>query len=422
MIAAIIQARMNSTRLPGKVMKPLLGQPVLYQVFMRIADSEYLEEIIIATTTDSSDDCIEEFCKKENLPVFRGSENDVLDRYYQCALHCNVDTIVRITADCPLHDATIIDAAIKEYLEGGYDYVTNTLKYTYPDGMDVEVFSFKVLERAWKNARLVSEREHVTPYIRTDPRTRSKNIISKKVYPQYRLTLDTPEDYLFITLIFEGMNRYCFSLDETIIYLKKNPELLTINQHIGMNEGYFKSLIQDAKKCILTTDRILLRELTLSDATVQYCRWLNDPEVTRFLETKGSTILGIQTFIAEKNNRPDCILWGIFLKETNQHIGNIKLEPITFTTKEAEMGIMIGERSVWGKGYCQESVRLVTDYAFSTMGLTKIKLGVIVDNSNAINCYKKSGFIIERIVPYAGINQDVYKNNFSMSITKGESQ
>jgi spore coat polysaccharide biosynthesis protein SpsF (cytidylyltransferase family) len=419
MIAAIIQARMNSTRLPGKVMKPLLGQPVLYHVFMRIADSKCLEEIVVATTTDSSDDCINEFCDKEGIPVFRGSENDVLDRYYQCALHYKADTIVRITADCPLHDATIIDKAIKEYLEGGYDYVTNTLKYTYPDGMDVEVFSFKVLERAWKNARLESEREHVTPYIRTDPRTRSKNIVASKVYPPCRLTLDTPEDYLFITLIFEGMNRYCFSLEETIAYLKKNQELLTINQHIGMNEGYLKSLIQDAKKHILTTDRILLRELNSGDVTEQYCQWLNDPEVNQFLETKGSTILGIQTFIAEKNNRPDCILWGIFIKETNKHIGNIKLEPINFTTKEAEIGIMIGERSVWGKGYCQESVRLVTKYAFSTMGLTKIKLGVIVENVNAINCYKKSGFVIEKTKPYTGINRDKYKNSFSMSISKG---
>jgi len=422
MILAIIQARMNSTRLPGKIMKPLLEQPVLYHVFLRVADSEYLDEIVVATTTEPSDDCIKEYCDKECIPVFRGSDSDVLDRYYQCAFQYKADTIVRITADCPLHEATIIDKVICGYMEGGYDYVTNTLEYTYPDGMDVEVFSFKVLERAWKNARLGSEREYVTPYIRNDPTTRMKSIVAELAYPLYRLTLDTPEDYLFITKIFEGMNRYCFSLDEVITYLEHNPGLLHINQHIGMNEGYFKSLVQDAKKCIITTDRIFLRELTGSDATDRYCQWLNDPEVTRFLETKGSTLSGIQTFIAEKHTRPDCIFWGIFLKETNRHIGNIKLEPIQFTTKEAEIGIMIGDKSVWGKGYCQESVRAVTDYAFSTIGLTKIKLGVILENTKAITCYKKAGFVIERVVPYTAVNKGVYNKRACMSITKGDKQ
>jgi spore coat polysaccharide biosynthesis protein SpsF len=237
MIAAIIQARMGSTRLPGKVMKNIRGKPVLWHVVLRVSQSACIDKIIVATTTEPDDDIIKEFCDAEKIPVFRGSKNDVLDRYYQCALQFKADVIVRITADCPLHDAKVIDRVIHEYTRGGYDYVTNTFEYTYPDGLDVEVFSINVLESAWKNANLDSEREHVTPYIRNNLTTKSKNVTAVTKYPLYRLTLDTPEDYIFITKIFESLDNYSFGLDDVIAYLKNRPDQLLACQELSDTKG-----------------------------------------------------------------------------------------------------------------------------------------------------------------------------------------
>lgn len=416
MIAAIIQARMESTRLPGKVMMDICGKPVLWHVVSRVSQSACIDKIIVATSTEHYDNVIKDFCDTEKIPVFRGSKNDVLDRYYQCALQFKTDVIVRITADCPLHDANVIDRVIHEFNKGGYDYVTNTIEYTYPDGLDVEVFSINVLESAWKNANLDSEREHVTPYISNNPTTKSKNVAAVTKYPLYRLTLDTPEDYNFIIKIFEGLNNYSFGLDDVVAYLKNNPDLLKINQHIGRNEGYLKSLVQDAKKTILQTNRIFLRELTPEDATDCYCQWLNDPVVNRFMETKSAHINEIKKFISEKQVSPECVLFGIFLKKNKQHIGNIKIEPIEFNRWEAVIGILIGDKQIWGKGICSEAIRAVVKYAFSVMNLHKISLGVISENIAAINCYKKAGFIIEEVTPYTGVNSASFQNSVLMSI------
>ena len=247
MPTAIIQARMGSTRLPKKVMLEVLGKPVLWHVVNRVSKAKLIDGLIIATTVNLEDDIIVKFCKNNDILVFRGSENDVLDRYYQCAKEYGIKDIVRITADCPLHDPNIIDMAIREYLKGKYDYVCNTIQYTFPDGFDVEVFSFGALEDAWKNAKLPSEREHVTPYIRKDEKFKKKNIYSSRKYPIYRCSLDRPEDYEFIKGIYEGIGKDMFYIDDTINYLLAHPELLKINQHIKINEGYLKSLREDEK-------------------------------------------------------------------------------------------------------------------------------------------------------------------------------
>ena len=245
MPTAIIQARMGSTRLPEKVMLNILGKPVLWHVVNRVSKARLIDGLIVATTINSEDDIIVEFCKSNNILVFRGSENDVLDRYYQCAKKYNIKDIVRITADCPLHDSNVIDVVIREYLRGNYDYACNTIEYSFPDGFDVEVFSFIALENAWKNAKLTSEREHVTPYIRKNEKFRKKNVFSNKKYPLYRCSLDHPEDYEFIKRIYEGIGIEMFYIDDVINYLREHQELLKINQHIKMNEGYLKSLRED---------------------------------------------------------------------------------------------------------------------------------------------------------------------------------
>jgi len=241
----IIQARMGSTRLPGKVMLEILGKPVLWHVINRVSRAKLISGVIVATTTKKEDDVIADFCKKNGIPVYRGSEDDVLDRYYQCAKQYNIRDIVRITADCPLHDPNIIDLVIKEYLKGGYDYVSNTIQYTFPEGVDVEVFSFKVLEEAWRHAKLPSEREHVTTYILKNEKFKKKNVTASKKYPLYHLSLDRPEDYIFITKIYEGIGKEMFYLEDVIRYLEEHPDLIKINQHVKINEGYLKSLKQD---------------------------------------------------------------------------------------------------------------------------------------------------------------------------------
>ena len=244
-ISVIIQARMGSTRLPGKVLKDISGRPVLWHVINRIKKSKYISKIIVATTDNKEDIKIYEYCNKNNINVFRGSSEDVLDRYYKCAKEYDCKNIVRITADCPLHDALVIDKVVESYLEKKYDYVSNTFKYTYPDGLDTEIFSFNVLKDAWENAKLLSEREHVTPYIRKNSKYRKSNILADKKYPVYRLTLDYDEDYNFIKSIYKGIGKLDFSLDDVIEFLNKNLELLRLNGNYKINEGYEKSLKED---------------------------------------------------------------------------------------------------------------------------------------------------------------------------------
>lgn len=243
-ITVIIQARMGSSRLPGKVLKTIKDKTILGYVIDSVSKSNYIDNIVIATTDNDDDYAIVEYCEENNLNVFRGSENDVLDRYYQCAKKNKAKNIVRITADCPLHDYKVIDKVIEEFINSDYDYVTNTFEYTYPDGMDVEIFTFEALENAWKNSKLLSEREHVTPYIRNN-KFKVKNVYSDKENPIYRLTLDEPEDFVFIESIINGIGRDDFNLEDIIEFLENKPELLEINNSFGINEGYEKSLKED---------------------------------------------------------------------------------------------------------------------------------------------------------------------------------
>ena len=169
-VLAIIQARMGSTRFPGKVMTDLAGRPLLDHVVKRAQQAHMLTLVRVATSDCPADDIIAQFCKEEEIPYFRGSEEDVLDRFYHAAEHFSADVIVRLTADCPLLDPEIIDRVVKFFQSGEYDYVSNTrIEPTYPDGLDTEVFRYSALERAWREACLRSEREHVTPYIWKQP-------------------------------------------------------------------------------------------------------------------------------------------------------------------------------------------------------------------------------------------------------------
>lgn len=242
-VVAIIQARMGSTRLPGKVMMELVGKTVLEHVITRVQQSKLIDEIVIATTTKLDDNAIVEEAKRLGVKCFRGSEDDVLGRYYYAAKENKADIVVRITSDCPLIDHQVLDEMIFEFkslhMDKKVDYLSNTLERTFPRGLDVEVFSFKVLEESFNNANETYEREHVTPYIYENPeKFRLKGYMNNKDYSYHRWTLDTPEDLKLITKIYEDIN----SKDKLILfndvtnYLNVHPEVLQINNAINQKE------------------------------------------------------------------------------------------------------------------------------------------------------------------------------------------
>lgn len=245
-VVAIIQARMSSTRLPGKVMKSLTGRPILWHVVNRLNASKLIDEVVVATTTGPEDDIIEEWCKLGGVSVSRGSLEDVLDRYYQAAVAFKAKTVVRITSDCPLIDPALVDRAIEKFNEGGFDHVS--IDSSYPDGLDAEVFSFEALKKAHEEAALASEREHVTPYIWKNQQIFKLGKIKNSVDLSYmRWTVDDEKDFRLITAICEGIaaGERVFHMAEVLEFLKKNPEVLKINAETGRNEGYAKSLRQD---------------------------------------------------------------------------------------------------------------------------------------------------------------------------------
>lgn len=247
-IICIIQARLKSTRLPGKVLLPLANKPVIEHVFNQLSFSKILKKIVLATSTEKSDDPLEKWAKKNKKEFFRGSLNNVLERYYLAAKKFESEIIVRITADCPLIDPTIVDLTINKFIDGQYDYFSNTLNPTFPDGLDTEVFSFSTLEKAFINSKLKSELEHVTPYIKNNPQFfKIGNLSSEINYEKYRWTIDNNEDYELLKIIFDNLSRegnFVYWKD-VIKFLQFNTSLSHINKHLKRNEGYEKSLKED---------------------------------------------------------------------------------------------------------------------------------------------------------------------------------
>lgn len=236
-IEAFIQARMESTRLPGKIFKKVLGRPLLDFLIERISQSKEIDDIVILTTYKRDDDVIVSYCQDRNFPFFRGSEEDVLDRYYQAALDRELDAIVRITADCPLIDPEIIDQIVRTFKEANpkLDYVSNTLERTFPRGLDVEVFSFPVLQQTAMHALKLEEREHVTPYIHRHPELfRLKNIGHTPLLNFHRWTVDTSEDFVLIRLILEHLypSHPQFRLHDILQLLDQHPSWIEINAHV----------------------------------------------------------------------------------------------------------------------------------------------------------------------------------------------
>ena len=249
-VVTIIQARMGSTRLPGKVMMDIAGQPMLSRIYMRSSRSASVEETLVATTTEAADDQIAEYCDFSGIPFTRGSQFDVLDRYYQAAKEAKADVVVRITADCPAIDPALIDSVVQAVTEEHFDFACNRLPppwgRTFPIGLDTEVVSFRNLERAWREATKPQEREHVMPFFYEDARlTRVSRQLETGVsergfkiallhnttdFGEYRWTVDTAEDLEFIRQVFSRFDgRDDFSWREILDLVQHEPALMEIN-------------------------------------------------------------------------------------------------------------------------------------------------------------------------------------------------
>ena len=248
-IGAIVQGRMSSNRLPGKVLLPLAGKPVLWHVLNRLKFCKTLDVIVLATSVSKEDRKLKKVADSLDIPTFFGSLDDVLSRYYLSAKKYKLDTVVRITADCPVIDPHIVDEVVRRFIKGGYDLYG--ISGNFPDGLDTSVLSFKAIEDAYKKTKLPSDREHVgTTFFRTHKDMFKTGGYEKfKDKGNYRWTLDEPEDYEFLKKVYEALYQEgeLFFYQDIFKLLEKKPELMKINSFIGRNEGYAKSLKEDKK-------------------------------------------------------------------------------------------------------------------------------------------------------------------------------
>jgi spore coat polysaccharide biosynthesis protein SpsF len=241
MILAIIQARYSSTRLRGKVLMPILGEPMIARQIERVRRSKELDKIILATSDQDEDTPIETVGRQCGIDVYRGSLNDVLDRYYQAAKTWNPSHVVRITGDCPIIDPAIIDSVVQLAMSDGWEYVSNTIPPTFPDGLDVEVMTFAALQTAWTEATRASDREHVTPFLHRQPeRFRVKNFLNRGDLSAMRWTVDEPEDFEFIAAVYEAIypTNPSFSMEDVLKFIASHPQLSSKNVKFKRNEGY----------------------------------------------------------------------------------------------------------------------------------------------------------------------------------------
>ena len=230
-VGVIVQARLGSERLPGKVLLQACNKPFLELLLERLSGLNP----IVATTTQDRDIPLVELCEKLRVPVYRGSEPDVLERTYRAAKEHGLKTIIRITSDCPLADPEMISNNLQQFEEEDVDYLTNTLERTFPRGMDIEIFSFKALEAAWKEAVEPYDREHVTPYIRRHwGRFKPFSVKQSEDASSIRLTLDTPDDYKLLKAIFEELypKKKDFDYQDILHVLKEHPDWIEWNHHV----------------------------------------------------------------------------------------------------------------------------------------------------------------------------------------------
>ena len=246
-ITVMIQARTGSSRLSGKVLSQIENKPMIWHVINRVKKIESVQQIALITTEKESDQVLLDIAKNEDIIGFAGDTTNVLNRHYQCALKISADPIIRITSDCPIIDPYLVEEMLQFFLTHNYDYVSNIHPATYPDGLDVEIFSFQTLEKTFLDAKLNSEKEHVTPYMEKHPELFNIfNFENNEDLSHIRLTVDQKEDLELIQNLYSVMSpKNDFGLNEINDIFSKNPELFRINSKYRRNEGYLKSLKED---------------------------------------------------------------------------------------------------------------------------------------------------------------------------------
>tara|TARA_B100001245_G_C22850543_1_gene408877 strand:+ start:268 stop:1038 length:771 start_codon:yes stop_codon:yes gene_type:complete len=246
-VTCIIQARTRSERLPNKVLKEIENLPMICHIINRVKKAKNIDQIILATSNTDTDKILLDIAKKFKIIGFAGDEKDVLDRFYNAAIMYAANPIVRITGDCPLVDPILLDKMVEFYQANDYDYMSNTIERTFPDGLDIEIFSSEVLKISNKEAKWLSEREHVTPYILKNQNDfRIYNYKNKQNLSNLRWCVDEEDDLIMIRKIFQEMrpNQF-FSTDDALKIILKRPDISKINSGIMTNEGYEKSLKND---------------------------------------------------------------------------------------------------------------------------------------------------------------------------------
>jgi len=244
-VIAVVQTRMGSTRLPGKVMKKICGKPLLLLMLERLSHSKSIDEIVVATTNNKNDDIIYDLAKRNQYSVFRGSEFDCLDRHYQVAKKFDGNFVAKITPDCPLIDPEITDRVIEFFLKNvnNYDYVSNAHQPTFPDGLDVEIFQFSALEKAWKEATDPNHREHTTTFIWSQPsKFRLGNVTmpnNQNLFMRERWTVDYKEDFEFVKAIYENLydNGRIFLMNDILDFLRQRKDIWNINHHLAIHNS-----------------------------------------------------------------------------------------------------------------------------------------------------------------------------------------
>lgn len=378
-ITAVVQARMGSTRLPGKVMTLLGGKPLIEVLLHRLAKSTRITTIVVATTENSLDDPLVAQAEALGYRVFRGSEPDVLSRFYLAVESQRPDIVVRITGDCPLVDASLVDAVIDAYVAGGVEYASNTNPPTYPDGLDVEVFSFAALAEAHRDATSRFDREHVTPFLRTSGRFRTLNVTAQEDWSAERWTVDEPRDLEVVSAVFDYFApRVMFGWQEALTWLQAHPEVSALNRAIPRNEG-----------SIVKPPSVSIRRATADDARRLY-DWRNEDGMRRAsfhgerIDFESHYAWLLRTLVNPER-------W-LFIAELPDHtpVGYIRFDEVG-TTAEISVTVDVAHR---GRGLGP----VVTRSAVSALHLVRPDLVPVAlvkaENTASLKSFQDAGFSV----------------------------
>jgi len=371
-ISAIIQARMGSSRLPGKVLKEINSKPMVLQVIERLKKSKKIDNIVLVIPDTKENDILESFCLENRINYFRGSEADVLSRYYGAAEKFNSDVIVRITSDCPLIDPEVVDWVIEKHLSSGADYTSNVFKRTFPRGFDTEVFNFEVLKKAYQETKESYQREHVTPYIWQNPeifRIESVEASAELNYPEFRLTVDTEKDLELIRRIFDYLPDP--GIKKVIGLLKEKPELVKLNSNVKQKD--FKDSISLRRASF--SDIEFLWYLRNRPETQKYSHQRKGVDFSHHIEWIMPIILGISPkilFVIERNKKP---------------IGQVRFDFIEKEKLKISISIL---KEFQGRGIGKESLSL----AIKEIGkeAKEIIAEIYEENIPSLKLFEKLGF------------------------------